>query len=104
MYREDIVEKIRHTVREIDPNARIILFGSEARGEATSVSDIDVLILVDKNKLSWKEKEDFVNPLYDIELETGVLISPLVYTIKEWENRPFLTPFYLNVVNEGIVL
>jgi hypothetical protein len=43
-------------------------------------------------------------PLYDIELETGVIISPMVMLRKDWENRPFRTPFYINVVNEGIVL
>ena len=42
--------------------------------------------------------------LYDIELETGVSISPMVMLKKDWENRPFRTPFYINVVNEGIVL
>ena len=42
--------------------------------------------------------------LYDLELSTGVLISPMIMLRKLWENRPFKTPFYINVMNEGITL
>ena len=43
-------------------------------------------------------------PLYELELKTGISISPMVMLKKLWENRPFKTPFYINVTNEGIVL
>jgi hypothetical protein len=39
-----------------------------------------------------------------LEIETGVNISPKIYLKKDWENRPFVTPFYLNVMREGIAL
>ena len=42
--------------------------------------------------------------LKDIELDTGIIISIIVMLRKEWENRPFLTPFQYNVRNEGITL
>ncbi len=67
-------------------------------------SDIDLLILVDKEKLSYQDVIDITYPLYDLELSENVTISPLVYTKKQWENRPFQTPFYINVMNEGIRL
>lgn len=47
---------------------------------------------------------DITYPLYDLELSEQVTISPLVYTRKQWLNRPFKTPFYINVVNEGVRL
>jgi len=37
-------------------------------------------------------------------LETGVIISSIILPKSNWENRPFKTPFYVNVMNEGIVL
>ena len=43
---------IAETLRRIDPTAKNILFGSEARGESTADSDIDILILVDGTKVS----------------------------------------------------
>ena len=41
-------------------------------------------------------------PLYDIELETGIQITPYIELMKEWGRR--VTPFYNNVTKEGIVL
>lgn len=51
------------------------------------------------------EEEDIIKwPLYELELRTGVLISPLVMLKKNWYDRPIKTPFYYNVMREGIRL
>ena len=84
--------------------ALVILYGSEARGEARPDSDIDLLVLVDADKLSYDDKDRIIAPFYDIELSTGIIISTLIMPRKEWENRPFLTPFQYNVNKEGITL
>ena len=104
MRRSEIIEQIRKTVYGIAPTAKTILFGSEARGEARFDSDIDLLILLEGEKLTLAQEEPITLPLYELELKTGVAISPIVMLKKLWENRPFKTPFYVNVVNEGIVL
>lgn len=91
-------------MRSVAPSAQTILFGSEARGEARTDSDIDLLILLDGERLSLAQEEAVTLPLYELELRTGVSISPIVMSRKQWENRPFKTPFYVNVINEGIVL
>ncbi len=104
MKRADVVEQIRKIIHEIVPTAKAILFGSEARGEARSDSDIDLLILVGGEKMSLEQEESITLPLYELELKTGVTISPIIMLKKLWENRPFKTPFYINIVNEGIVL
>lgn len=38
------------------------------------------------------------------ELETGILISPIVMTRRQWEERKIKTPFYVNVKNEAVLL
>ena len=104
MRREDVIERIRMLVRQAAPTSETILFGSEARGEARPDSDIDRLILLDGDKMTLAREEEVTLPLYELELETGVEISPIVMLKKQWENRPFKTPFYVNVKNEGVVL
>ena len=70
--------------------------------DARSDSDIDVLILLDGDKMSLKREMEVTGPLNEIEWQTGVLVSPTVMLRKQWENMPFKTPFYINVMNEGI--
>ena len=104
MRRADVVDQIRIIMKRVAPTAKTILFGSEARGDARSDSDIDLLILVDGDKMTMAQEEAITLPLYELELKSGISISPIVLLRKVWENRPVKTPFYANVMNEGIVL
>ena len=104
MRRHEIVEQIRKAAHDMSPHVQVILYGSEARGDARLDSDIDLLALVDTDKLSYSEKEAIMTPFYDIELETGVVISTLIMPRHEWENRPFMTPFQYNVKRDGVIL
>ena len=102
MRRAEVVKQISRTIRRIDPTAMAILYGSEARGDAREDSDIDVLILLSGDKRDFKHEDELAGELYNIELATGILVSPMIMLRKQWENRPFKTPFYVNVMNEGV--
>ena len=104
MRRAEVIEQIKDIIRRVAPTAKTILYGSQARNEARVDSDIDLLILLDGEKMTLEEEEAITLPLYELELKTGVSISPIVMLKKLWENRPFKTPFYINVTNEEIVL
>ena len=104
MRRPEIVEQIKQAIQKTEPTATAILYGSEARGDARADSDIDVLILLEGDKRDFRREDKISGELYNLELNTGVLISPMIMLRKQWENRPFKTPFYINVVNEGITL
>ena len=101
---KNITQKIKKTVTEIDSSAEVILFGSRARGDAKKDSDWDILILVDKPKVTFKDEKIFWHKLYDVELETEQCISTLVYAKKEWETKQSVTPLYKSVKQEGIRL
>jgi uncharacterized protein len=102
--KDQILQRIKKSVGITAPGAVLMLFGSYARGTNTVMSDIDLLILIDKDKVSFSEEKRITDPLYDIEFETGTLISPVVLSRKDWESRHKITPFYKNVAREGIVL
>lgn len=97
----NIIERIVKQIRETEPDAEVILYGSYARGEET---DDDLLILLDKENLQFEDKTKISFPLYHIEFDTGVIISPLVMTKNKWHSKHSITPLYENIKNEGIRL
>lgn len=101
---KDILKMIKNSVKSKSPNSTVILYGSRARGDNRSDSDIDILILLDKERITREDEKKIKYPLYDIEFETGKIISPLVLTKSDWESRHKITPFYDNITKEGVVL
>lgn len=100
----NILQQIKASVLATEPSATIILYGSYARGNNKPTSDIDILVLVDKPNLTRADQKRIQYPLYDIEFETGILISPMVLLKKDWEAKHYFTPFYKNVITEGQLL
>ncbi len=99
-----ILDEIKRIVSSRYPSAKIYLYGSRARGTASLGSDWDVLILLNKDKITPDIEESVTYPLYDLEFDTGEVISPMVYSEKEWNTRYRITPFYQNVMKEGKLL
>lgn len=101
---KNITQKIKKAVEEIDSTAEVILFGSRARGDAKKDSDWDILILVDKPKVTFKEKQIFWHKLYDVELETEQSFMTFVRSKNEWNTKHSVTPLYKNIQKEGVSL
>ena len=98
-----IVSLIRNTIHEADPTAKIILYGSRARGDARSDSDWDILVLVDKPEAGLDDYSRLCYPIYYKGLDYGEEINATLYTQKEWNEAP-PSLFKHNVMNEGIRL
>lgn len=84
---------------------KIVLYGSYARGDYNKSSDIDIMILTD---LSDNEISEYSMKIWeksaDIEIDQGIVISPLVRNIDNFEAWADVKPFYMNIINEGVVL
>jgi uncharacterized protein len=81
-----ILSQIKKIVTENEPRAKIYLYGSRSRGIAKSNSDWDLLILLNKDKISQEDEQKITYPLYDLEFDTGEVISPMIYSKMEWKN------------------
>ena len=99
-----ILQLIKKSVAQTAPGATLILYGSYARGDNRPDSDIDILVLIDKDKITLDDRKKISSPLYRIELETGIIISPFLYSKSAWGAKHRITPFYENVTREGIIL
>lgn len=105
MDRKEIVKQIAAQLKKLVPEAQTILFGSEARGDSRPNSDIDLLILLPETStgMQYVSQRSYISGLlYELSLNTGVDISPIILPQNVWESRK--TPFTVNVSNEGIRL
>lgn len=102
MRREHLIDAIKTGLSGLRSGVEVRLYGSEARGEAHEKSDIDLLVLVPKDKVTLQDELEITAPLYDIELKTGILINALILPKREWGR--IVTPFYENVMQDAVVL
>ncbi|MBF0235122.1 MAG: nucleotidyltransferase domain-containing protein [Desulfamplus sp.] len=102
MNREEILEKIKQTIYEIEPDAEVVLYGSRARDDFSHDSDWDLLILVE-GVLGKKRVNEIRHHLYQIEWDYGEVISSIVRTKEEWNSAIYqVMPFHKRVESEGI--
>jgi predicted nucleotidyltransferase len=81
----------------------IILFGSKAREQSESNSDIDILIVLDK--ISIQIKKAISELAAEQNIKHNVLISTIRYDTATWENPAIqASPFGQSVKHEGIWL
>lgn len=99
---EQILASIKNTLENTLPaNGSAVLYGSQARGDQHANSDWDILIIVDKDRVSLAENAAITYPLVMLGWEYGVEINPILYTKQEWNTNKY-TPFYENVERDGL--
>ena len=79
----------------------IILFGSQASGDAQSDSDYDLLIIL-KNKVDWKTKREIYSLCYDIDLEYNIITDVHILSSDEVNSLRGKQPVFQNAIQEGI--
>lgn len=97
----NIVDRIRTEVKKADPSSEVILFGSRARGDNRPDSNWDLLILVSDPVITNEVDDKFRGPLYEIELDSGNIISTFIYPRKVWEDKLKFSPLYKHITQES---
>ena len=86
---------------------KIILYGSYARGDFNTSSDIDIMILTNFTDDEIAQyRSEIVQLAYDIEWDNkfDIHLSPLVKNVDRFNYCLEAMPFYMNVQKEGVVL
>ncbi len=97
-----IIEKIVRLAENKFPESEIYLYGSQARGNPNFNSDWDILVLLDLVNIPFELENEVIDHFYDLELETGEIISPMIYSKNDWFDNRSLTPLFDNIRKEGL--
>ena len=101
---EYIIDSIKKVASDtLPPKSSLLLFGSRARGDARPDSDWDILVLLDKERITLDDMDNITYPIRELGWNLNEMINPIMFTEKEWKAKSF-TPFYKNVTKEGITL
>lgn len=86
-----------------DSIVRILLYGSYARGNFESNSDIDIVAIVEGERAVLQEQLKKVwDVSSDLEIEYGTILSPTVIPHDEFEKYKNDLPYYGNILREGV--
>jgi predicted nucleotidyltransferase len=81
----------------------IILFGSYAKNQADEESDVDIIVLVDEDKMQLKAYSHAVaETVTDLNLKYNVVLSVIVQSTAEYEEYKEILPFFINIRREGV--
>ncbi|MFN0036729.1 MAG: nucleotidyltransferase domain-containing protein [Saprospiraceae bacterium] len=84
-----------------DRLAKVILYGSYARGDFHEESDIDFLVVLKDEEINIGAELRFMSdPIFDISFQNHIAISKHPTTLARFENSQFL--FYKNIRKEGV--
>ena len=101
---KSVLKKLSGLVTARFPEAKLILFGSRARGDAEPESDLDVLVLLEAEDIA--EARRFVSECaWEAGFEHDIVVVPVVYRKQDWQNGPErYSLLATSVAKEGIPL
>ena len=98
-----VLDALKTAVHKTEGMGLAYLYGSRAHGDANPDSDWDVLVVLDKDKVTPDDFDSTAFPLYDVGIEQDAAVSVNVYALPDWRKHSS-TPFFKNVEREGIRL
>ena len=95
-----LAKEVRSRLRkELNLPVTVIMYGSQARGDARKDSDIDLLVILPA--VNPKVRGAVSDIAWEIGFEAGKMISTVPTTRERMKRYAFL-PFYQNIQREGV--
>jgi predicted nucleotidyltransferase len=80
---------------------RVILFGSQARGDAHDHSDYDILVIL-KNDYDWHYKYKIQDTCWEVDYKFDVLTDVKIISINELNSIRGKQPYILDALENGV--
>ena len=101
---EKILKELRRRLEALYGNrlVRLSLYGSQARGDATTGSDIDILVVLEGPVAPCAEIARTLNDVAEVSLDHGVVIACVFVSQEAYEHEQ--SPLLLNVRQQEIAI
>lgn len=102
--RSAIEQAVRELVLKFPAQIRlVVLFGSKARGDFDPESDIDLLIVSERD--DWRIRDEIRAPVFDANFDHGLYMSPRVISWERFQSLPLQRPgLFENLRQDAIEL
>jgi len=75
----EALEEVKTRLSEIaGADARLIVYGSYARGEAREDSDVDLMVVLPDAMFEFAVKDRIHDAIFDIGFDAGFLLAPMI--------------------------
>ncbi len=100
----ELLNRCKDAIRQVVPDADVILYGSRARGDADEYSDYDILVIT-SGPADIPVHKKMIESIYPLELDTGAVLTLAIYNRQQWDTPLYRAmPFHENIDRDGVIL
>ena len=101
---QQVLQRLKQLLQERFNVHQIILFGSRARGDANTESDMDVLVILNQ-PINRKIRKIVSECTWQAGFDAGIVITAILFTRDEWDNGPeHYSPLAEAIRTDGILV
>ena len=100
-----ILDRIGKTANDVfgEKLSNVYLYGSYARGDQTSESDIDIMVIANvSSEELYKYKMPFLTETSELGLQNDIVITVTLKDSLTFNKYADVLPFFQNVLSEGV--
>jgi len=82
-----VLNQFKSRLKKKLPVHEVILFGSRARGDADAESDVDLIVILER-EVGEADREYISDCAWEIGFANRLVLSPVNFAREEWEHGP----------------